>query len=55
VPIQIETNPALVRPADVPYLVGDPQRIQRELEWQPVLSLSRTLDDVLAEWRKSNA
>jgi GDP-4-dehydro-6-deoxy-D-mannose reductase len=51
VPISIETNPALVRPADVPYLVGDPGLLQRELDWRPGISLDRTLNDVLDEWR----
>src|SRR5262245_39702008 len=53
VPIRIETNPELVRPADVPYLVGDPSRIESELGWRSEIKLERTLDDVLNEWRSS--
>ncbi|HYM80039.1 MAG TPA: GDP-mannose 4,6-dehydratase [Candidatus Limnocylindria bacterium] len=51
VPIQIETDPARMRPADVPYLVGDPTRIETETGWRKSIPLDRTLDDVMEEWR----
>jgi GDP-4-dehydro-6-deoxy-D-mannose reductase len=51
VPIEIETDPDRVRPADVPYLVGDPGRIAAETGWRATLPIAETLDAVLAEWR----
>jgi GDP-4-dehydro-6-deoxy-D-mannose reductase len=51
IPIQIEVDPARLRPIDVPYLVGDPSRIERETGWQARVPLEQMLDDVLAEWR----
>ena len=53
VPITIEVDPERLRPADVPYLVGDPSKIQRECSWQTEIPLDQTLADVLAAWRAS--
>jgi GDP-4-dehydro-6-deoxy-D-mannose reductase len=49
--IRLEVDPARLRPADVPYLVGDPGAIEREIGWRAEISLARTLDEVLDEWR----
>jgi len=49
--VRIEVDPARVRPADVPYLVGDPSAIEKDCGWRPRIPLERTLDDLLAEWR----
>jgi GDP-4-dehydro-6-deoxy-D-mannose reductase len=51
VSIRIEVDPARLRPIDVPYLVGDPSRIEREAGWRAQIPIEQTLDDVLAEWR----
>jgi GDP-4-dehydro-6-deoxy-D-mannose reductase len=51
VPVRVETDPARMRPADVPYLVGDPGRIAGETGWRAGTTLEKTLDEVLAEWR----
>ena len=51
VPIAIEPDPARMRPADVPYLVGDPAAIARDIGWVARIPLEQTLDDLLAEWR----
>jgi GDP-4-dehydro-6-deoxy-D-mannose reductase len=51
VPIRIEPDPSLLRPADVPWLVGDPGRIEAECGWHAAIELERTLTDVLDEWR----
>lgn len=50
-PIRIEPDASRMRPADVPYLVGDPTRIERDTAWHAEIPFERTLDDVLAEWR----
>ncbi|MCC6348657.1 MAG: GDP-mannose 4,6-dehydratase [Candidatus Eisenbacteria bacterium] len=51
VPIRHEQDPARLRPADVPYLVGDPSRVARECGWRVTRSLEETLRDVLEDWR----
>ena len=51
VAIRVRTDPARLRPNDVPVLVGDPSRIAKELSWEAAIPLDQTLDDVLAYWR----
>jgi GDP-4-dehydro-6-deoxy-D-mannose reductase len=51
VAIRVEVDPARLRPADIPWLVGDPSRIARDTGWRAELPLERTLQDVLEEWR----
>jgi GDP-4-dehydro-6-deoxy-D-mannose reductase len=50
-PVRIEVDPARQRPADVPYLVGDPSRLAADTGWRPARALADTVADVLAEWR----
>jgi GDP-4-dehydro-6-deoxy-D-mannose reductase len=49
--ITVETDPALVRPVDVPELVGSPAKLQAATGWTPRIPLEQTLADVLAYWR----
>jgi len=49
--IEVAPDPARMRPADVPYLVGDGAAIARDTGWRPAIPLEQTLEDVLAEWR----
>lgn len=51
VPIRIEVDAARFRPADVPYLVGDPTRLASAIGWEGRIPLDQTLSDVLDEWR----
>lgn len=51
VEIRVEVDPARLRPNDVPVLVGDCERIRRELGWEPMYSLDSTIDDLLDHWR----
>jgi GDP-4-dehydro-6-deoxy-D-mannose reductase len=51
VPIRVETDPALLRAADVPVLVGDPAKLHQATGWQPEISFDRMLDDLLTYWR----
>jgi GDP-4-dehydro-6-deoxy-D-mannose reductase len=51
VEVRVETDPARMRPADVPWLVGDPTRIARDTGWRAEIPLETTLRDVLEEWR----
>ncbi len=43
----LQEDPALVRPVDVPSLVGDPSRLQAATGWQPQCSFDDLLDDLL--------
>jgi GDP-4-dehydro-6-deoxy-D-mannose reductase len=49
-PIRVEVDPSLLRPADVPWLVGDPSRLAT-LGWCAAIPLATTLEDVLTDWR----
>ncbi len=40
-------DPQLVRPVDVPVLVGDPRKLQAATGWQPSHSLDDIIDDLL--------
>lgn len=44
-------DPDLIRPVDVPDVVGDPSKIRADTGWQPQLTLDKTLDDLLEHWR----
>lgn len=39
-------DPALVRPAEIPHLVGDAERLRRDTDWVPRRSLDEALDEV---------
>jgi GDP-4-dehydro-6-deoxy-D-mannose reductase len=47
VQIAVEIDPSRIRPADIPWLVGSPQRLTSATGWGPTRSLDETLADVL--------
>jgi GDP-4-dehydro-6-deoxy-D-mannose reductase len=47
--LELRPDPSLVRPVDVPVLLGDPGKLERQTGWKPEIDLDRTLSDVLAE------
>lgn len=49
--VRVEVDSARLRPSDLPWLVGDPGMVQREMGWTPVTPLATTLEDVLESWR----
>jgi GDP-4-dehydro-6-deoxy-D-mannose reductase len=51
VQVSVEVDPARLRPADMPWLVGDPSAIARDAGWAVRRPLAGTLHDVLEEWR----
>lgn len=51
VPVRIEVDPERFRPADVPYLVGDPARVTAQTGWRVQRPLAQTLVDTLEDWR----
>jgi GDP-4-dehydro-6-deoxy-D-mannose reductase len=48
--LELVTDPALVRPVDVPVLRGDATLLRETTGWEPVIPLATTLADVLASW-----
>jgi GDP-4-dehydro-6-deoxy-D-mannose reductase len=49
--ITVETDPARLRPSDVPVLQGDYSRTKSLTGWEPVIPLEQTLRDILDYWR----
>lgn len=49
---RIVRDPARMRPADVPRLVGDPGRIAADVGWRAEIPLDTTLHDVLEDARE---
>jgi GDP-4-dehydro-6-deoxy-D-mannose reductase len=54
VPIRIEVDPERLRPADVPWLVGDPGKIEAATGWRVTTPLERTLAAVLEHRRRTS-
>jgi GDP-4-dehydro-6-deoxy-D-mannose reductase len=54
-PLRVTVDPELVRPIEVPRLVGDPSRVRAATGWEPAIPLDRTLADVLADARRRRA
>jgi GDP-4-dehydro-6-deoxy-D-mannose reductase len=48
--LELEPDPELVRPVDVPVLRGDAGRLRSATGWEPRVPLATTLADVLASW-----
>ena len=49
--IQAETDPAKLRPVDVPVVEADIRRLQEDTGWQRQIPLEQTIRDTLAYWR----
>lgn len=45
--VKHEVSPELVRPADVPFLVGDSRKLRDATGWQPKLSLEQAIQEVV--------
>jgi GDP-4-dehydro-6-deoxy-D-mannose reductase len=51
--VEIEIDPARLRAADIPCLVGDHSRFSDVTGWQPEIPLVETLADLLQWWRQN--
>lgn len=51
VKIEVKTDPARLRPSDVPILLGDNSKFVKATGWQPVIPFEQTLADMLEYWR----
>ena len=46
-PLEPRPDPGLVRPADIPHLVGDPHKLSAATGWHPTIPLDQTLREML--------
>ena len=53
-PLELVVDPELVRPVDVPRLVGDPARLRAVTGWEAEIPLETTLRDVLDAARRDS-
>lgn len=51
IPIRVETDPALYRPADRPEIYGSNAALRAATDWAPAIPLDQTVIDTLAYWR----
>ncbi len=49
--VALTTEESRVRSNDVPVICGDPRKIRETTGWQPEISLSKTIADLLDYWR----
>jgi len=54
-PLDLRVDPAFARPADVPFLVGDPSKLIAATGWQPKHTLDDTLTAMLTSARAAVA
>lgn len=50
--VRVETDPARLRPSDVPVLVGDNSKFKAATGWEPQIAYEKTLADMLDYWRE---
>jgi GDP-4-dehydro-6-deoxy-D-mannose reductase len=50
--VEIRDDPALLRPADAPRLVGDSSKLRAATGWEPSFALAMSLSDVYADARE---
>jgi GDP-4-dehydro-6-deoxy-D-mannose reductase len=50
--IPVETDPARLRPSDIPVLVGENGRCISRTGWRPTIPIETTLENLLEYWRK---
>lgn len=51
-PIELEPDPALLRPVDLPVLRGDPTKLRQATGWKPEIPIEQTLADLLDHMRE---
>jgi GDP-4-dehydro-6-deoxy-D-mannose reductase len=52
VPIEVQHDPARMRPAEISTLVGDASLARKRLGWQPSIPFAETLAGILEFWRR---
>jgi GDP-4-dehydro-6-deoxy-D-mannose reductase len=49
--IEVETDPALLRPSDEPIIAGSNALLMADTGWRPRIPIERTIEDMLEFWR----
>lgn len=49
--VAVETDPARLRPSEIPRMLCDAGKARRELGWAPEIPFEQSLADVLNDWR----
>lgn len=52
--IKVETDPAKLRPVDVPVVEADISKLVEETGWQQEIALEKTLEETLEYWRNED-
>lgn len=52
--LDIQVDPALIRPTDEPIIYGDSGRLSKDTAWSQRYTLEQTLTDMIAYWRLSS-
>ena len=50
--LSFETDPQFVRPTNVPFLIADISKFEKQTGWAPRLSFQQILEDTLEYWRQ---
>jgi GDP-4-dehydro-6-deoxy-D-mannose reductase len=49
--IAVRIDSQKIRKVDIPRLVGDNKKIREEISWEPIISVERSLEELLDFWR----
>jgi GDP-4-dehydro-6-deoxy-D-mannose reductase len=49
---RVETDPARLRPIEVPVIYCDPSKLHQATGWAPQIPFEQTVADILEDWRK---
>jgi len=52
VKVEIKSDPARMRPSDVPVLIGDNTKFVAKTGWKPEIPFEKTMEDLLNYWRE---
>ncbi|MFV9505524.1 MAG: GDP-mannose 4,6-dehydratase [Oscillochloridaceae bacterium umkhey_bin13] len=51
VPVEVQVDPARLRPSDEPILKGDNRKLRAATGWKPTITIPEIVDELLAYWR----
>ncbi len=52
VPVEVRVDPARLRPADEPLLMGDNTKLRAATGWEPQINMQQIVGELLAYWRE---
>ncbi len=48
--VNLETNPQLIRPNDNKIIIGNADKLRKEINWNPQIKLEKSIEDILDYW-----